>query len=92
MAAAQAQAKPVVYEIDDLLIELPEDHPTLRYNVSRPGAGGDRAGRAVTCTTPTCVKSCGSITQTFGFCPITWTIAFGRCGLPSLLKDLTGQS
>ncbi|MBP7691736.1 MAG: hypothetical protein KA764_07450, partial [Anaerolineales bacterium] len=37
LARARAAGKPVVYELDDLLLELPRDHPGWRYHArSRP--------------------------------------------------------
>lgn len=76
LGAARAQGKPVIYEIDDLLIELPEDHPDVRrYQPRRaPVLAAILQADAVTCTTP---ELCAVLRQ---YNPNVWV-------LPNYLDD-----
>jgi glycosyltransferase involved in cell wall biosynthesis len=53
MDTAHSLGKPVIYDLDDLLTELPEDHPGAEYYRSRRAAVLAAAAQAdaVTCTT-----------------------------------------
>ncbi len=53
MAQAREHGKKVVYELDDLLTELPEAHPDYgHYRQSRAISDGCVRGHAVVCSTP----------------------------------------